>query len=110
MFAYAALDNDDGGNHLRTLKLFESRGLLSAGFSLWKPDFEGHNFSLHEPALAATNLAQSSGMDVQFTAEELQTYMQEHNGPVGTAMARLASRKQAYLDKAQSGAELWQRW
>lgn len=102
IFVYAAFDEDGGGDHIRVLKQMASRGILSAGFSVWIPDFESHNFSLNELALTATILAQENGMDVKFTAQEIEAYMQERRVPAGTAIERIASRKRATVGK---GAE-----
>jgi len=40
VFAYAALVHDGGGNHLRSMSKKAREGLLSAGYTLWEPDFE----------------------------------------------------------------------
>lgn len=99
VFAFAALDDDGGGDHLRSLTRLASEGLLSAGFKIWTPDFESHNFSLEELAQAATSISQQHGMEVEFRADELQELMARSSLPAGKALERLASQKRAYTLK-----------
>ncbi|MGI8486567.1 MAG: hypothetical protein ACR2OU_20200, partial [Thermomicrobiales bacterium] len=99
IFAYAALDGDGGGSHLQGLDQKAVEGLLSAGYTVWEPDFESHNFSTKELALAARDLAREWRVDVDFTAEEIESLMREKNIPAGTAITRLGSRKHVYLNK-----------
>jgi hypothetical protein len=99
VFAFAALDEDGGGDHVRILKRLAGRGVLSAGFRIWVPDFESHNFSLDEIALAATRLAKESNPDIEFTVEEILNEMNMRSIPAGKAIERLASRKRVRVDK-----------
>lgn len=102
IFAYAALDEDRGGDHLRSLNKKAREGLLSAGFTIWQPDFEGHNFSSHELIQAATIVAREQGMDVEFPVEELELLMHEKGIPVGTAIVKLASSRRVYMTKGSA--------
>lgn len=107
VFAYAALDEDGGGEHLRVLKGLARDGLLSAGFSVWKPDFEEQNFSLEELASTASKLAKDSGQEFTLTADEIRQRMNEKQVPVGKAIEQLTSAQKAFTTKGNSwGAAL----
>jgi hypothetical protein len=99
VFAYAALDDDGGGEHVKRLNMLAHDGFLSAGFTLWEPDFEGHNFSVRELTMAARNLARASDIDLPLTPEEVESFMDEHPLPVGTAIEKLSAKKKAYIRK-----------
>lgn len=101
IFAYAALDNDGGGDHLRSLKKKAVEGLLSAGYTLWNPDFESSNFSVEELALAATTLAIENEIDVEFSADEIRESMRKTGMPAGRVVEDLAKRRHVYISKGK---------
>jgi hypothetical protein len=107
IFTYAALDNDGGGEHLRVLRNLAREGLLSAGFSVWTPDFEEQNFSLEELASVASDLAKDAGQDFTLTADAIRQRMSERQVPAGKAIEQLTSAQRTFTTKGKSwGAAL----
>lgn len=63
--------------------------LLTAGFRIWDPDFEGANFSLDELAEAAAQFAQGQGSSAVIFAADISTQMQSLNQAAGKAIEKL---------------------
>ena len=102
VFAYVTIDFDKIKKNPRILKKYADDKLLPAGFRIYKPDFEGDNFTLEELAEFANSLAQQQepGGDA-ITAEEIRQEMASSGKPVGDAIVSLSSRldRMWYLQK-----------
>lgn len=112
-FVFISADQDDGGDHLRILRIYGREGLASAGFRVWRRDFEEENFSIDELASAASFYANRGGINAQITADEIRCVMNSGNGrriPVGDALERLWKRAFFYGGKGLGWGEALADW
>jgi hypothetical protein len=112
-FVFISADQDDGGNHLRQLRIYGAEGLASAGFRVWRRDFEEENFTLEDLALAANFYAKRDGIDTEITAEDIRAVVEsggERRVPVGDALERLWRRAYFYGGKGIRWGEALADW
>jgi hypothetical protein len=109
-FAFISLDQDGGGDHIRVLKRLARDGLLSAGFKIWSPDFEGQNFELVELAEVASAFAQAQGMGITISEADVRRRMQERNQPAGKAIEGLRSHYRAFQGKGADWGKALAEW
>jgi hypothetical protein len=109
-FAFITVDDDARGDHKRMLQIYGREGLASAGFRVWKPDFEHENFALDELASAATLYAEQEGVNTVITADAIGAEMESRRVPAGAAIERLLSRAHVYSGKGQRWGEVLADW
>ena len=100
-FAFISLDEDGGGDHIRILRKLAHEGLLTSGFRVWRPDFEGENFSNQELAAAASTLAVGVGVPFTISKDEVERVMREKSLPSGRSIERLLRQYKVYSGKGR---------
>ena len=112
-FVFISADQDDGGDHIRILRIYGREGLASAGFRVWRRDFEEENFSLDELALAANFYAKTGGVETNITSADIRDVMNSDQSkpiPVGDALEKLWKRAYFYGGKGQRWGEALADW
>ncbi|MBX3071501.1 MAG: hypothetical protein KF883_13435 [Thermomicrobiales bacterium] len=106
-FTFMALDEESKSNvsHLDDMKKLAEQGLLTAGYMVWRPDFESANFTEEELVDAACQLASSVDPSIEITVDELERRMTEKKEPVGTAISGILSYKRVYSGKGPEWGE-----
>lgn len=104
-FAFVAIDNDEGGDHVRQLRRWAQDGLLPIGFRIWRPNFVEANFSIAELAEIATEYSHSQGSTDALTEEAIATLMRRERRTAEDTIGRLFGRSHLQFAKGAEWGE-----
>jgi hypothetical protein len=105
VFAFVSLDEDDKGDHLRAVRQYADAGFLTAGYKIWRPDFEQENFTLAELAEVANQLAKAEGVESKISDKDIRARMNQRGEAAGTALVFLMKTAGVSLAKGKKWGE-----
>ncbi len=104
-FTFASVDADKRNDHIRQLRVFGRDEVLSLGWHLFEPDFEGANFTIEELVAVAKGMAAADGYELDLSVDRVRDRMDQTKEAVGKALENLAS-----LAKGTAWGEALSQW